>query len=312
MTDRLLVTGGAGFIGSHLVRALLERGDRVTVLDNFSTGSRENLEGLGGNLEVLEGSCTDPGDLETAFAGVRGVFHLAAVPSVARSVENPLEAHVNNATGTIAVLDKARSGAVKVVYAGSSSAYGDQDTERKKETQRESPLSPYAAAKLSGELYCRSFSQVYRIPIVVTRFFNAFGPRQVPDSPYSGVIAAFCLALVTGDRPRIDGDGGQSRDFTYVANVVDGVCLAMERELQGCPVVNVATGDSHTVLELLALLQAHAGVHAQPTHAPPRAGDVQHSRADIGAARELLGYQPRVSFAEGLARTYDWYRSIYS
>ncbi len=312
MTERFLVTGGAGFIGSHLVAALLERGEAVTVLDNFSTGRWENLEGLAGDLEIIEGSCDDESQLESAFSGVRGVFHLAALPSVVRSVEAPLESHGHNTTGTVAVLDSARRAGTKVVYAGSSSAYGDQEAALKVETLREDPLSPYAASKLAGELYCRSFARVFRTPVVVTRFFNAFGPRQVPDSPYSGVVAAFCFALLEDARPRIDGDGGQSRDFTYVEDVVRGVCLAMDTDLEGCPVVNLATGNSHTVLELLQLLQSHAGITGSPDHGPPRAGDVRHSRADISMARELLGYEPQVGFAEGLARTYDWYRSVYS
>ena len=312
MKDRVLVTGGAGFIGSHLVSALLERGSRVTVLDDFSTGRSENLQRLTGNLEVIEGSVTEPSALDTGFEGVHAVFHLAAMPSVARSVEDPLQSHENNATGTVAVLNRARRCGAKVVYAGSSSAYGDQDAGSKVETQRESPLSPYAVSKLAGELYCRSFAEVYGLPVVVTRFFNAFGPRQVPDSPYSGVVAAFCFSLLDGNRPRIDGDGRQTRDFTYVEDVVQGVCLAMETELPGCPVINLATGESHTVLELLEILQSHAGTKADPIHAPPRPGDVRHSCADIGTAREVLGYQPRVSFTQGLARTYDWYRIVYS
>ena len=308
-TQRYLVTGGAGFIGSHLVRYLLEQGRHVTVIDNLSTGRKSNLEGLKGDVRIVHGSVANPADVQSAAQGVQGIVHLAALPSVARSVEEPLATHQENATGTAVVLDVARTAGLKVVYAGSSSAYGDQDVPAKHEELREQPLSPYAASKLVGELYCRSFAHVYGLPVVVTRFFNVFGPRQVADSPYSGVIAAFCRALLHGDRPRIDGDGRQSRDFTFVGDVVRGVQLAMETELPGCQVINIACGESHDLLELLAVLKRHARVDVEPVFGPPRVGDVRHSLADISKARRLLGFEPRVSFEDALRLTLDWYRS---
>jgi len=313
MSERYLVTGGAGFIGSHLVERLLGQGFSVTVLDDFSTGRRDNLAGIAeplrARLRVVEGSVTDPAAVAAAAADCAGVFHLAALPSVARSVEKPIESHAANSLGTIVVLDEARRARRKVVYAGSSSAYGDQDAPRKHEALRENPLSPYAATKLAGELYCRTFARVYGIPVVVTRFFNVYGPRQVADSPYSGVIAAFCHALLYGRRPRIDGDGSQSRDFTYVDDVARGLVAAMRATTTGCEVVNLACGGSHTVLELLETLQDIAGVRVEPEFAPPRPGDVRHSRADVSKARALLDFSAQVPFAEGLKRTFDWYRS---
>ncbi|MCC6782857.1 MAG: NAD-dependent epimerase/dehydratase family protein [Planctomycetes bacterium] len=316
MTSKYLVTGGAGFIGSHVVELMLRRGHAVVVLDNFSTGKRENLEQVradvrGGELTVVEGSVTSPSDVERAAAGCRGVVHLAALPSVVRSVEEPVESHEHNVTGTVVVLDRARRNGMKVVYAGSSSAYGDQDAAYKSEDLREMPLSPYAASKLAGELYCRSFARVYGMPIVVTRFFNVFGPRQTPDSPYSGVVAAFCFALLRGKAPRIDGDGLQSRDFTYVADVARGVLLALETTTSGCETVNLACAGNHTINDLLRVLREYAGSTLQPVHAPPRNGDVMHSRADISRIRALLGFQPEVTFDEGLRKTYDWYRRTY-
>ncbi|MEZ5965822.1 MAG: NAD-dependent epimerase/dehydratase family protein [Planctomycetota bacterium] len=313
MSERYLVTGGAGFIGSHLTEHLLAHGSEVVVLDNFATGREDNLAPLRGDrLSVVRGSITDPDAIAAATrAGVAGIFHLAALPSVARSVEAPLESHEANALGTLQVLDHARRTGTKVVYAGSSSAYGDHDAPAKREDLRENPLSPYAATKLAGELYCRSFAHVYGIPVVVTRFFNVFGPRQVPDSPYSGVIAAFCYALLAGRRPRIDGDGSQSRDFTYVEDVARGLIAAMQAPTQGCHVVNLACGGSYTILELLQTLAQYAGVQVDPDFAPPRSGDVKHSRADVSKARELLDFCAQVPFSEGLKRTYDWYRSQY-
>jgi UDP-glucose 4-epimerase len=316
MTSKYLVTGGAGFIGSHVVELMLRRGHAVVVLDNFSTGKRENLEHVradvqGGELAVVEGSVTSPADVERAAEGCRGVVHLAALPSVVRSVEEPVESHEHNVTGTVVVLDRARRNGMKVVYAGSSSAYGDQDAAYKSEDLREMPLSPYAASKLAGELYCRSFARVYGLPIVVTRFFNVFGPRQTPDSPYSGVVAAFCFALLRGKAPRIDGDGLQSRDFTYVADVARGVLLALETKTSGCETVNLACAGNHTINDLLRVLREYAGSTLQPVHAPPRNGDVMHSRADISRIRALLGFQPEVAFDEGLRKTYDWYRRTY-
>ncbi len=305
---RILVTGGAGFIGSHVVQQALGRGRKVTVLDDFSTGKRSNLQGLQGDLQVVEGSVADPTAVAKAMTGVDRVVHLAALPSVARSVEAPVESHHANVTGTVTVLHAAVRQQARVVYAGSSSAYGDQPTERKHEDLREDPLSPYAASKLCGELYCRSFARVYDLPVVVTRFFNVFGPRQTPDSVYSGVIAAFCFALLQGRAARIDGDGGQSRDFTYVEDVVDGVLLGLDSDRPGCTTVNLAYGQKITVRELHDQLAAMAGATVAPVLAPPRKGDVRHSLADATRAKDLLGFVPRVGFAEGLQRTLAWYR----
>jgi len=311
---RYLVTGGAGFIGSHLAAHLVETGDAVTVLDDFSSGLRTNLAGIDGDVRVIDGSITRPEDLERATEGVQGIFHLAAVPSVVRSVEAPLESHEQNVTGAVHVLDAARRHGLKVVFAGSSSAYGDNDALAKHESLREDPQSPYAATKVAGEVYCRSFAKVYGLPVVITRFFNVFGPRQVPDSPYSGVVAAFCFALLKagdGVQPRIDGEGLQSRDFTYVADVARGCRLAMEAKTTGCEIVNLATGKSHTIRELLQVLIDYSGIAVEPTLAPERTGDVEHSLADISKAKRLLDYEPEVSFADGLQRTFDWYRGAY-
>ncbi|MGE3175625.1 MAG: NAD-dependent epimerase/dehydratase family protein [Planctomycetota bacterium] len=317
MNGRVLVTGGAGFIGSHTVATLLRRGRKVTVIDDLSTGTRANLdgphlEGLRGDLEFVEGSIVDQAALDRAMRGVDRVVHLAALPSVARSLEKPLDTHHACATGTAQVLFAAHRHKARVVYAGSSSAYGNQQEQWKHEAMREDPLSPYSAAKLAGELYCRSFARVYGLPVVVTRFFNVFGPRQTPDSVYSGVVAAFCFALLRGRQPRIDGDGGQSRDFTYVEDVVDGVLLALDADTRGCEIVNLAYGRSCTVTELLQELCRVAGRTVEPVYAPPRAGDVRHSLADVTRAKSVLGFAPKVGFAEGIQRTFDWYRSQYS
>ncbi len=312
---RYLVTGGAGFIGSHLTEHLLARGCAVTVLDNFSSGKRENLAGLRGDLRVVEGSVADAADVARAVEGASGIFHLAAIPSVVRSVEAPLESHEHNMTGTVQVLEAARRGKLKVVYASTSAAYGDDPTPAKHEALPPRALSPYAATKVAGEVYCRCYAHAYGLQVAAMRFFNVFGPRQVPDSPYSGVVAAFCFALLRagqGVRPRIDGDGAQSRDFVYVADVARGCRLAMEAELVGCQVVNLATGRARTVRELLDELVRATGVRVEPTFAPARTGDVRDSLADIGRARQLLGYAPEVSFAQGLKHTFDWYRSTYA
>jgi UDP-glucose 4-epimerase len=246
--------------------------------------------------------------------GVRKVVHLAALPSVARSVDRPLDTHDACATGAAVVLDAARKANARVVYAGSSSAYGNQDVLQKHEELREDPLSPYAASKLAGELYCRSYARVYALPVVVTRFFNVFGPRQPADSAYSGVVAAFCKAMLEGRAVRIDGDGLQARDFTYVEDVVAGVVTCLDADSSGCETVNLAYGNSTTVLDLHSQLGALAreclGVSQipAPIHAPSRAGDVRHSLADTSRAKARFGFAPRIGFAEGLRRTFDWYR----
>ncbi|MCA8975899.1 MAG: SDR family NAD(P)-dependent oxidoreductase [Planctomycetes bacterium] len=320
MSGRVLITGGAGFIGSHLVERLCRDGRAVVVLDDLSTGRRENLTGLeqeGCRFEFVEGSITDAATVARAMQGVDGVIHLAALPSVARSVERPLDSHLACATGTITVLDAARRNRARVVYAGSSSAYGNQQAEYKQEDLREDPLSPYAAAKLGGELYCRAFARVYGLPVVVTRFFNVFGPRQPADSPYSGVVAAFCRALLRGEAPRIDGDGGQSRDFTYVGDVTAGVVRCLDAGTEGCVTINLAYGQATTVQDLYTQLAAFAGevrdlpAPRPPQHAPPRTGDVRHSLADTARAREVFGIVPEIGFREGLRRTFDWYRTTF-
>lgn len=318
MNDRVLVTGGAGFIGSHLCELLGRNGTRVTVLDDFSTGLRSNLDELrskGLAIDLIEGSVADSAAVQRAMDGVGKIVHLAALPSVARSVETPLATHHACATGTITILDAARKAGARVVYAGSSSAYGNQEALQKHEGLREDPLSPYAAAKFAGELYCRAFARVYDLPVVVTRFFNVFGPRQTAGSPYSGVVAAFCRALLRDEAPRLDGDGLQSRDFTYVEDVVEGVRRCLDAPTRGCETVNLAYGQATTVLDLYAQLGAFAqqslGLKQvkAPRHATGRPGDVRHSLADPSRAAQVFGFAPRIGFAEGLRRTFDWYRA---
>lgn len=301
---RYLVTGGAGFIGSHLVEELIQRGDSVCVLDDFSTGKESNLAGVAKNIEIIKGSITEPRDVERAIAGCEVVFHLAALPSVKRSIENPAATHAVCATGTFNVLDAARKGgARRVVYAASSSAYGDTPGSVRQETDPASPLSPYAAAKLAGELYCRSFTKVFGLETVRLRFFNIFGPRQDAKSPYSGVIPLFSTSMREGHRPRIEGDGLQSRDFTYVANAVRALLLASDSAKANENVYNIGTGGTTTLLQLVDQLNRILGTHLAPLHGPPRPGDVRHSQANIDRATQDLGYRPEVSFAEGLRRT---------
>ncbi len=312
MSERILVTGGAGFIGSHLCELLCRQGREVVVLDDLSTGRRDNLAALA--VVLHQGSVADPAAVEKAMAGVTKVVHLAALPSVARSVDRPLDTHHACATGTAVVLQAAKAAKARVVYAGSSSAYGNQDVLKKHEGLREDPLSPYAASKLAGELYCRSFARVYGLSVVVTRFFNVFGPRQPADSPYSGVIAAFSKALLEGRAVRIDGDGLQGRDFTYVEDLVTGVVQCLDADSTGCDTVNLAYGQSTTVMDvyatLCALVRDRLGVSQipAPTFFPPRQGDVRHSLADPTRAEQRFGFAPRIGFAEGLRRTFDWYR----
>jgi UDP-glucose 4-epimerase len=313
LKDRVLVTGGAGFIGSHVCEKLCREGREVVVLDNLVTGFRENLTGL--DVTFVEGSVAKYADVEKAMNGVNKVVHLAALPSVARSLERPLDTHEACATGTANVLQAANLGGARVVYAGSSSAYGNQDVQKKHELLREDPLSPYSASKLSGELYCRTYARVFGMNVVVTRFFNVFGPRQPADSPYSGVIAAFCRGLILGKPVRIEGDGGQGRDFTYVEDLVTGVLQCLDADSAGCETVNLAYGDSRTVLDIYELLCKFTHEHLpdqvipEPQRMPPRTGDVRHSLADVTRAKERFGFAPTVGFAEGLQRTFAWYRT---
>jgi UDP-glucose 4-epimerase len=309
MPELTLVTGGAGFIGSHLVAALAADGQWVRVLDDLSSGLRENLAGIDPAPEVVPGDVADAAAVDRAMAGVGTVYHLAAVASVQRSVEEPHVTHRACDTGTLNVLDSARRhGARRVVYAGSASAYGLPDRDVQAETDPARPLSPYAASKLAGELYAQAFAACYGLETVVLRFFNIFGPRQRADSPYSGVIALFAQKMLAGQTPMIYGDGLQSRDFTYVADVVQALRRAAAAPAASGRVYNVGTGGSVTVLDLVAALNRLLGTSLTPRHGPPRAGDVRHSRADISRARQELGYAPAVSFEDGLARTLAWYR----
>ena len=308
-TEVCLVTGGAGFIGSHLVEALAAEGRPVRVLDDFSTGRRENLAAVRPAPEIVEGDVADPAAVERATAGAGLVFHLAALASVQLSVESPGATHRVCATGTLNVLDSARrAGVRRVVYAASASAYGVPRGEVQTEDEPVRPLSPYAAAKLAGELYAQAFATTYGLETVCLRFFNIFGPRQRADSPYSGVIALFADALLAGRTPRIYGDGLQSRDFTYVGDVVQALRKAAAAPGVSGRVYNVGTGRGVSVLDLVAALNRLLGTEGRPEHGPPRAGDVRHSRADISRTRRDLGYEPTVPFEEGLAHTLRWYR----
>ncbi len=299
-----LVTGGAGFIGSHLVDALLAEGHRVRVLDDLSSGHLANLIHTQGKIDLVHGSVTDPAAVQNAVAGCAVVYHLAAVASVTKSVETPALSHAVCATGTLNVLDAARQQKVRrVVYAGSSSAYGDQPGDRRSEDDPLIPLSPYAAAKLAGEHYCTAFTAVYGLETVRLRFFNVFGPRQDAKSPYSGVIALFSAAMAQGKAPNVFGDGLQARDFVYIADVVQALRLAADVPNAVGRVYNIGTGGSTTVLDLVKHLNDLLGTSLAPIHQPPRAGDVRLSQANIERARTELGYQPRVGFREGLANT---------
>jgi UDP-glucose 4-epimerase len=307
-----LVTGGAGFIGSHIATALVERGDMVRVLDNLSTGHPGNLAHIADRIELIEGDIADAGLVSKAVRGVDCVFHEAALASVPRSIESPLDTNAACVTGTVTLLDAARRGGVRrIVYAASSSLYGDQPNSSKRETDLPAPISPYGAAKLAAEYYCQAFTATYGIETVALRYFNVFGPRQDPNSPYSAVIPIFITALIEGRRPTIFGDGGQSRDFTYVANVVHGNLLAADAPDVAGRSLNLAAGGSVTLLEMLATLNKYLGTNVQPIFADPRPGDIRESMADITLARKLLKYEPRVSFDEGIRQSIDYYRALH-
>lgn len=304
-----LVTGGAGFIGSNLVEALVGQKARVRVLDNFSTGKRENIAPWTSAIEVVEGSLTNLDDCRRAVDGVDYVLHQGALPSVPKSVERPVDSNEANVTGTLHMLVAARDAGVKrFVYAASSSAYGDTPTLPKVETMPGSPKSPYAIQKYTGEMYCRVFYETYGLPTVALRYFNIFGPRQDPTSQYSAVIPKFITKMLADEAPTIFGDGTQSRDFTYIDNVVHAnlaACTAGEAAFGR--VMNIACGDRINLLDLARVIREVVKKGKTPIHAPERRGDVKHSLADIGLAHQLIGYAPKVRFDEGIAKTIQWY-----
>jgi UDP-N-acetylglucosamine/UDP-N-acetyl-alpha-D-glucosaminouronate 4-epimerase len=304
-----LVTGGAGFIGSHLTEELARRGHRVRVVDSLVTGKRRNLDHVTG-VEFVHGNLADLDVARAAVDGIEFVLHQAAIPSVPRSVKDPLTSNEANITSSLNLLIAARDAGVKrVVYAGSSSVYGDTPTLPKREDMTANPLSPYALQKLVAEQYCRLFTRLYGLETVTTRYFNVFGPRQDPGSPYSGVISLFSTALIESRRPIIYGDGEQTRDFTYVANVVDGVLRAAEAPNVAGEVINVATGGRISLNELLCAMNRICGTELEAVYQAARAGDVRDSQADVSKARALIGYAPTVPFEEGLRRTLDWFRT---
>ena len=310
-----LVTGAAGFIGSHLVRALVARGETVRAFDNFETGRRVNLEDVLDRIDLREEDLRDAAAVRAACEGVDYVFHEGALPSVPRSVKEPRPSHETNIDGTFNVLDGARTAGVKrVVYAASSSAYGNQPGFPRVETMTPQPISPYAVQKLTGELYLQSFWKVYGFETVCLRYFNIFGPSQDPESQYSGVMARFALQMLRGEQPTIFGDGEQGRDFTYIDNVVSANMLAMEAPAADVAgrVFNIACGERHTLNETYHALAGLLKYPLPPLYGPTRDGDVRDSLADITAATTQLGYKPLVDFSEGLRRTVDWYRENFA
>jgi UDP-glucose 4-epimerase len=309
MAKTCVITGGAGFIGSHIAERLLKDGQQVRILDNFITGKRANIAHLNGAVQVIEGSITERATLDKALDGADYVFHQAALPSVPRSVDDPLTTHEFNITGTLHLLMAARDAGVKrVVYAASSSAYGDMEGEFKTEDLLPHPLSPYGVSKLAGEFYCQAFTQTYGLETVCLRYFNVFGPRQDETSHYSAVIPRFIVAMLQGQQPIIYGDGEQSRDFTYIDNVVHGNLLAAEAPDAAGEVMNLATGGRVSLLELVDKLNAILDTHFAPNFQPARTGDIKHSRAGVEKARDLLDFEPVVDFDTGLRRTVAWYR----
>jgi nucleoside-diphosphate-sugar epimerase len=308
---KYLITGIAGFIGSSLAIALVERGDEVRGVDNFLTGKRENLQGLFDRIEFRQADLRDAQAMREACEGVDYVLHQGALPSVPLSVKEPAPSHACNVEGTFNLLEGARAARVKrVIYAASSSAYGDPPTLPSRESMRPMPISPYAVQKLTGEYYMSSYWQVYGLETVSLRYFNIFGPRQSADSPYSGVLAKFIQQMLTGNRPTIFGTGQQARDFTYVDNVVCAnllACVAPAEKAAG-KVLNIACGARHTLVDVYRTVARIIGFPGEPLYQPPRTGDILNSQADISAAAEAIGYKPLVLFEEGLKRTVDWYR----
>jgi len=311
LTTRVLVTGGAGFIGSNLAEELIRQGARVCIIDDLSTGFRENLDEINGDFEFIEGDINDDSSLSKALDRVEVIFHEAALPSVPRSVEDPAETHRVCIDGTFNLLVKAKeAGAKRFVYAASSSAYGDQPILPKTESMRPDPLSPYAVAKLTGEYYCRAFHNVYGLETISLRYFNVFGPRQNPGSMYSGVISRFIDALMRDGTAEIYGDGEQSRDFTYISNVVHANVMAAQTTKGLGETMNVANGDRITLNELFETLKKVTGKpDATVEYKETRAGDVKHSQADNRRAVECLDYKELVGLEEGLRRTIDWWRT---
>ena len=304
-----LVTGGAGFIGSNIVEELVRRGERVRILDNFSTGKRENITPFLEDVELIEGDLCHLDTVRQATEGADYILHQGALPSVQRSVENPLDTDESNVRGTLNLLVAARDAGVRrVVYASSSAIYGDSPILPKTEEMKPAPLSPYAVSKLAGEHYCQVFYQVYSLETVALRYFNVFGPRQDPTSQYAAVIPKFVTAMLRGEQPVIYGDGEQSRDFSYVTNVVQANLLASTASGVGGQIFNIACSQRYNLLELVATINRILGTDITSVHTAPRVGDVRHSLADIARAREMLGYQVEVEFEEGLCRLIAWYK----
>lgn len=308
-----LVTGGAGFIGSHIVEELVQRGESVRVLDNLSSGRRENLASVQDKVDFCECDIRDLEAIRPVLEGVDYVIHLAALSSVARSIEDPVSTTLVNLNGTLHVLLAARDvQAKRVVMAATAAAYGDNPSLPRVETQMPQPLSPYALTKLAGEYYGQIFHRIFGLEVVALRYFNIFGPRQNPQSPYTGVLSKFIVAYLRGQTPTIFGDGEQSRDFTFVTNVVDATLRACLAPAAPGKVINVGTGRGSTLNQTIALLNQILGVQVTPQYAPPRVGDVRHSTADISLARTTLSYEPRVSLEDGLRRTVAWLRTALS
>jgi nucleoside-diphosphate-sugar epimerase len=309
---RYLVTGGAGFIGSNIIDELVRRGQQVIAFDDLSSGKEENLSGVAGKIDLRIASITDLAVLQSACVGVDYVIHLAARTSVPRSVASPIETNHVNIDGTLNVLVAARDAKVRrIVFAASSSAYGETAELPKKETMPAAPISPYGVTKLAGELYAQVFGRAYGLENISLRYFNVFGPRQDPNSQYSGVLSRFMLAVLRGESPVIYGDGEQSRDFTYVANVVDATLRACDAKGSSGLVLNGGTGARITLNHVIRLLEKITGKKIQPKYEPPRTGDIKDSQADISLARSVLGYNPSIDFETGLKLTWDWYSSTY-